>query len=244
MKDSVDSLNQRFQGSRDIHAFMDYFLNQCGLKLGLASSMGAEDQVLTDLIAKVNPQTKVFTLDTGRLPKETYELIEQTRSYYPEINLQSYLPCPEKIEKMVTERGKNLFYDSIENRKLCCYYRKVEPLQRALRGLDGWITGMRREQSVTRQQIRLVEFDEDNHILKINPLANWIEAEVWTYIRQNQVPYNKLHDANYASIGCAPCTRAVPADGSVRDGRWWWENPEHKECGLHQRNREVSLAEA
>jgi phosphoadenosine phosphosulfate reductase len=244
MKKSVDRLNQRFQSSHDVHVVLDYFLNHFGQKLGFASSMGAEDQVLTDFIAKINPQTKVFTLDTGRLPKETHELIDQTRSHYPELNLQSYFPRPENIEKMVAEKGLNLFYDSVENRKLCCYYRKVEPLQRALSGLDGWITGLRREQSESRSQTRLVEFDEDNGILKINPLIYWTEEDVWKYIRQNKVPYNRLHNANYSSIGCAPCTRAVPKDGSVRDGRWWWESTEHKECGLHRNNREVSLEEA
>ncbi len=244
MKKYVDRLSQRFHGSRDVHVVLDYFLNHFGHKVGFASSMGAEDQVLTDFIAKINPQTKVFTLDTGRLPEETYELIDQTRSRYSELNLQIYFPRHENIEKMVAEKGLNLFYESIENRKLCCYYRKVEPLQRALSGLDGWITGLRREQSVTRWQTRLVEFDEDNGILKINPLIYWTEDDVWKYIRQNRVPYNKLHNANYSSIGCAPCTRAVPKGGSVRDGRWWWENSGHKECGLHRSNREVFFEEA
>lgn len=184
MKEYVDGLNQRFQGSHDVHAVLDYFLNHFGQKLGFASSMGAEDQVLTDFIAKIKPKTKVFTLDTGRLPKETYELIDQTQRQYPELNLESYFPRPENIEKMVSDNGPDLFYDSVESRKLCCYYRKVEPLPHALSGLGGWITGLRREQSELRRQTRLVEFDEDNGILKINPLIHWTEEDVWKYIRQ------------------------------------------------------------
>ncbi len=241
MKNQVDRLNQQFQDARDVQAVLDYFLNHFSGKIGFASSMGAEDQVLTDLIQKTNSQTKVFTLDTGRLPDETYDLIDQTRNRYPDLRLQVYFPRPDNVEMMVAEKGVNLFYESIADRKLCCFYRKVEPLRRALQGLDGWITGLRREQSVTRQQLKLVEFDEDNALLKINPLIHWTEDEVWKYLRQNRVPYNRLHDSNYSSIGCAPCTRAVPQGGALRDGRWWWENPEHKECGLHRKNQELTL---
>jgi phosphoadenosine phosphosulfate reductase len=136
---------------------------------------------------------------------------------------------------MVNENGINLFYESIENRKLCCFNRKIEPLKRALRDVDGWVTGLRREQSVTRESMRLVEWDSTFEILKFNPLINFTEKDVWDYIKSNKVPYNKLHDKNYPSIGCAPCTRAIKEGEDIRAGRWWWESPEHKECGLHKR---------
>ena len=189
--------------------------------------------VLIDMWAKINPGGKVFTLDTGRLPQETYEVMEEIRKKYP-ITLEYYFPDKEDVEKMLREHGPNLFYKSVELRKLCCYVRKVKPLARALAGKEAWITGLRREQAVTRKSIRKVEIDEvHGNIVKINPLADWTEEMVWEYIRKNEVPYNKLHYKNFPSIGCAPCTRAVKPGEDIRAGRWWWELPEHKECGLH-----------
>ncbi len=197
--------------------------------------MGAEDQVLTHMIVSIDPNVKIFTLDTGRLFQETYDLIDRTNSRY-KIKIQPYFPEAQKVEKMVHDKGVNLFYESIENRKFCCYLRKIEPLQRALKGCDMWITGLRKEQSVTRQNNELVEIDENNTgKLKLNPLISWTSDMVWDYIKVNNVPYNVLHDKGFPSIGCLPCTRAIQPGEDIRAGRWWWEQPENKECGLHEK---------
>ncbi|MEK6646498.1 MAG: phosphoadenylyl-sulfate reductase [Candidatus Firestonebacteria bacterium] len=202
-------------------------------KVALASSFGAEDVVLTDMMVKINPSARIFTLDTGRLPQETYEVFEKTREKY-KVNIEVYCPDTASLEKMTEEYGPDLFYKSIENRKLCCTKRKIEPLNRSLSKLDAWICGLRREQSVTRTKVEKVELDvSHNNMAKINPLADWTEKQVWDYIKANDVPYNALHNKNYPSIGCAPCTRAVKPGEDVRAGRWWWESPEQKECGLH-----------
>jgi phosphoadenosine phosphosulfate reductase len=200
--------------------------------IALASSFGAEDVVLIDMIVEIDPKAKIFTLDTGRLNEETYDVMERVRRKY-KISIESYFPDAAKVEALERAKGFYSFRDSIENRKECCGIRKVEPLQRALKNLEGWITGLRREQAVTRTTLEKVEWDAAHGILKFNPLADWTEKQVWEYIKANGVPYNKLHDAGYPSIGCAPCTRAVKPGEDVRAGRWWWENPEHKECGLH-----------
>lgn len=203
-------------------------------RVAIASSFGTEDMVLIDMAAKLNPSVRIFTIDTGRLPQETYDLIEDTIKKYG-ISIEAYFPDTDKTERLLREHGPNLFYESVELRQLCCHVRKVEPLKRALRSLDAWICGLRREQSVTRKDVRKVEIDEANGgIVKINPLAEWSNDEVWEYIRNYGVPYNKLHDEGYPSIGCAPCTRAVAPGEDIRAGRWWWENPEDKECGLHK----------
>ncbi|MDI6783948.1 MAG: phosphoadenylyl-sulfate reductase, partial [bacterium] len=198
-------------------------------------SFGAEDMVLTDMLLKINPQARIFTLDTGRLPQETYAVIEQIREKYAAI-IEVYFPNTASVEKMENKHGPNLFYKSIDFRKLCCNIRKIEPLNRALAGLDAWICGLRKEQAVTRTEIKKVEVDEShNGIVKINPLADWTEAQVWEYIKHHNVPYNRLHDQGYPSIGCAPCTRAIKPGEDLRAGRWWWETPEQKECGLHRK---------
>lgn len=197
-----------------------------------ASSLGAEDMVLTDLIARHRPDIRVFSLDTGRLPKETYDLIQEVEQRYA-IPLQVYFPDSALVEEYVAQHGINGFYDSVENRKGCCYVRKVEPLRRALKGADAWITGMRRDQAVTRGTLEVSSFDADNGLQKFNPLLDWSHNDVWAYIRQHDVPYNKLHDQFYPSLGCAPCTRSITPGEDIRAGRWWWENPESKECGLH-----------
>ncbi|MBI2981680.1 MAG: phosphoadenylyl-sulfate reductase [Deltaproteobacteria bacterium] len=202
-------------------------------RIALASSFGAEDVVLIDLLVKINPKARIFTLDTGRLNPETYDVMDRVRERYG-IKLEVMFPKWDTVEAMVREKGMNLFYGSIENRKECCGLRKVEPLNRALKGLDAWITGLRREQSVTRTAVSKIEIDEaHNKIVKVNPIADWTQGEVWGYIKKHAVPYNRLHDQGYPSIGCAPCTRAVKPGEDERAGRWWWENPESKECGLH-----------
>lgn len=197
-----------------------------------SSSMGAEDQVITAMIAGITPAIPVFTLDTGRLFPETYDLIENTNVRY-QLKIDILFPEYQQVEKMVKEKGINLFYHSVENRKQCCHIRKMEPLHRALKGVKAWITGIRKEQSVTRTGIQVVEWDEGNGLVKINPLANWTEEEVWNYIHKEKVPYHALHDHGFPSIGCQPCTRAILKGEDVRAGRWWWENPDSRECGLH-----------
>lgn len=197
-----------------------------------ANSLGAEDMVLTDLIARHYPDIAMFTLDTGRLPQETYDLIQAVRDRYG-VPVQVYFPDAAAVESYVAQSGPNGFYQSVELRKRCCFIRKVEPLRRALAGKRAWITGMRREQAVTRDSLVVSSFDDENNLQKFNPLCEWGYAEVWTYLKQHNVPYNKLHERFYPSIGCAPCTRAITPGEDARSGRWWWENPESKECGLH-----------
>ncbi|HJX72436.1 MAG TPA: phosphoadenylyl-sulfate reductase [Bacteroidales bacterium] len=216
-----------------------YFLDKYKGKVVLGSSLSAEDQVLTDMIVKIDKNAKIFTLDTGRLFPETYELIEKTNRTY-DINIGVYFPDTEKVEKMVKEKGINLFYKSVENRKLCCYIRKIEPSKRALHGMRVWTTGIRKDQTVSRFFNKHVEWDDENNLLKINPLLNWTEKQVWEYIKSNQVPYNELHDKGFPSIGCMPCTRAVKPGEDARSGRWWWEDAGPKECGLHNRKRDYS----
>jgi phosphoadenosine phosphosulfate reductase len=200
-----------------------------------ASSLGAEDMVLTDLIVREGLPIGIFSLDTGRLPAETHDLIATVRRHYG-LTLRLYYPRHDLVEAWTSENGINAFYESVELRKGCCHVRKVEPLQRALAGQRAWITGMRAQQASTRDGLPLRSVDTANGGLeKFNPLAEWSESEVWAYIRQHGVPYNALHDRFYPSIGCAPCTRAVTPGEDVRAGRWWWENPESKECGLHLR---------
>jgi phosphoadenosine phosphosulfate reductase len=197
-----------------------------------ASSLGAEDMVLTDLIDKHALNIEVFSLDTGRLPQETYTLMQAVSERYT-TPLKVYFPDPTSVERYVTESGVNGFYGSVDARKACCFARKVEPLRRALKGRGAWITGLRRDQAVTRGSLDVSSFDADFGLQKFNPLLEWSHKEVWAYIRQHDVPYNKLHDQFYPSLGCAPCTRSVTPGEDIRAGRWWWENPDSKECGLH-----------
>ncbi len=197
-----------------------------------ANSLGAEDMLLTDLIVNEKFDIEIFSLDTGRLPLETYDLIAEVKKHYG-LALKLYYPRHDLVETYTRDNGINAFYESVELRKGCCYVRKVEPLQRALAGKKAWITGMRAQQSATRDGLPVRAFDEGNGLEKFNPLADWSEKEVWAYLKLNKVPYNALHDKFYPSIGCAPCTRSVTPGEDVRSGRWWWENPESKECGLH-----------
>jgi len=201
----------------------------------LSCSFGAEDVVLLDMIARAGLTIKAFVLDTGRLHEETYDVMERCRQRYG-IVFKVYTPQTEPLQKLLKEKGPRSFLESVENRKECCEIRKVEPLKRALYGKWAWITGLRRAQAVTRLNLQKVEIDEAHgRILKLSPLAEWTEEQVWDYIRANEVPYNALHDRGFPSIGCAPCTRAIQPGEDVRAGRWWWELPEHKECGLHTR---------
>jgi phosphoadenosine phosphosulfate reductase len=202
-------------------------------RIGFANSFGAEDMVLTDLIARHAPGIEVFSLDTGRLHQETYDLMKATTDRYG-IRIQVYFPRHDLLERHLTEHGPNAFYDSVEQRKACCNVRKVEPLQRALSGRKAWVTGLRREQAPTRKDLSVSSWDADNGLQKLNPLLDWSLIDVWSYLREHQVPYNALHDAHFPSIGCAPCTRAVAAGEDIRAGRWWWESPDTKECGLHK----------
>lgn len=230
---TIAQFNQQFAG-KSPKFVLTYFLHAYSGRIALSSSLSIEDQMLTDLIANIAPATRIFTLDTGRLFPETYSLIERTRMKYP-ITLEVFFPDAAEVENMVRENGINLFYESAELRKKCCQVRKIHPLKRAFQGLEVWICGLRREQSVTRQDMQLIEWDASNGLIKLNPLIDYTEAQVWEYIKKNQVPYNKLHDRGFPSIGCQPCTRAVEPGEDVRAGRWWWENPEQKECGLHKR---------
>lgn len=203
-----------------------------GLKFAFSSSLSWEDQVLTHAIYSQELPIRVFTLDTGRLFPETYSVIEATRQRYQK-ELEVYFPEYRTVEQLLTRKGPISFYESLENRKECCFIRKVEPLNRALKGVDVWITGLRADHSENRSGLELVEWDEQRQIVKINPLANWSLDEVKAYIRQYNIPYNSLQDRGFVSLGCQPCTRAIKKGESFRAGRWWWEDNSKKECGLH-----------
>lgn len=197
-----------------------------------STSLGQEDQVLTEAIAKNNLPVKIFTLDTGRLFYEHYDLLEKTNARY-KTNIQVYFPDAADVEAFVNEKGINGFYESVENRKACCFVRKVKPLNRALQGAKVWITGLRAEQSANRHNMKIIEWDEEKQLYKFNPLIHWSYEQMLTYIKDNNIPYNPLHDKGFISIGCAPCTRAIEPGEDPRAGRWWWEASK-KECGLHQ----------
>ncbi|MBA4299485.1 phosphoadenosine phosphosulfate reductase [Algoriphagus alkaliphilus] len=202
-------------------------------KVVFSTSLGQEDQVITQLIASQNLPIQIFSLDTGRLFPETLELLSRTESKY-KTRIKVYYPETSSVEKLVDEIGINGFYDSVENRKSCCFVRKVEPLKRALAGNQVWITGLRAEQSANRSDMKHIEWDEGNQIIKYNPLLNWTFDQMIGYINEHRIPYNPLHDQGFVSIGCAPCTRAILPGEDARAGRWWWEDSK-KECGLHSR---------
>jgi len=230
-EEQINQLNSSLSGQAPA-IILSEVLKIFGNKIGFSSSLGAEDQVITEMLAGIDKNVNIFTLDTGRMFPETYEVLHRTTNRYG-LNIRVMFPDAGQVEKMVNSKGINLFYESIENRKLCCHIRKIEPLQRALKGLDAWITGLRRQQSVTRHEMKLVEWDQTNALIKINPLVEWSDEQVWNYIKERNIPYNKLHDQGFPSIGCQPCTRAIEAGEDIRAGRWWWELPENKECGLH-----------
>jgi phosphoadenosine phosphosulfate reductase len=212
---------------------VSFFLENYKGDIVFSTGLGAEGQVITDMIVKKDKEAvKFVTLDTGRLFPETYTLIDKTNKQY-DIKMNVYFPDYKQVEKMVKEKGINLFYESVANRKQCCYLRKVEPLKRATKGYKIWIAGLRREQSITRLNLQPVQWDDAYKVIKVHPLYDWSEQDVWNYIKEHDVPYNELHDKGYPSIGCEPCTRAVKPGEDIRAGRWWWEEPEKKECGLH-----------
>jgi len=234
MQDKIAGLNLKF---REVPAeeMLKWFVANFKGTTSFSTSLGSEDQVITHMLAMIPEPVKVFTLDTGRLFQETYDLLDITQKKY-DLRIDVYFPDHPRVEEMVRTKGINLFYDSIENRRLCCHIRKIEPLKRALEGMDVWITGMRKGQSVTRSRASLIEWDSDYKVIKVNPLIDWTHDMVWQYIQEHKIPVNELHAKGYPSIGCLPCTRAIRPGEDVRSGRWWWELPEFKECGLHNKH--------
>lgn len=229
----INELNRKLEGGTAEHCLQEVLGFFKG-KIRFSSSLGAEDQVITALLASIDKQVEIFTLDTGRMFPETYDVLHRTTNRYG-VSINVCFPDAGEVQEMVNSKGINLFYESIENRKLCCQVRKINPLKKALEGADAWITGLRRQQSVTRTGMRMIEWDENHQLIKVNPLIDWTDQQVWDYIHEHNVPYNKLHDQGYPSIGCQPCTRAVLEGEDIRAGRWWWELPDSKECGLHKK---------
>lgn len=229
-QEQVDELNAKITTAEDA---LQWASDNLHPKVAKASSFGAEDTVIMDLMIKTNPDFRFFTLDTGRLPQETYDIMDIVRKKY-NISIEVLFPDAKEVEEMVNAKGLNLFYDSVENRKLCCEIRKVHPMNKMLDTLDGWITGLRRKQTKIREDVTIFQLDTSHGgILKINPIIDWSWDQVQEYIKKNDLPYNSLLDKGYPSIGCEPCTRPIKPGEDLRAGRWWWEQGEHKECGLH-----------
>lgn len=213
---------------------IDWALDALGDRVVIVTALQADGMVVLDMAAQVKPDIKVITVDTGRLPQETYDFIDQVRAHYPLSQWQVLSPEAAEIEAMVHRRGVNLFRNSVPERMLCCQIRKVRPLVKALQGFDGWFTGLRRDQWASRAAIKKVELDHDHEgIVKINALADWEHDEVWDYIREHEVPVHPLYEKGYTSFGCAPCTRPIQPGEDDRAGRWWWETGAPKECGIH-----------
>lgn len=230
----LDSVNALFEAESPL-ALLSWASQVFPGGLMFACSFGAEDVVLLDIIGRRHLPITPFVLDTGRLHQETYDVMERCSRRYG-LEFEVFAPDADRLQHLIRSKGPNSFRESVENRKECCGIRKVEPLNRALSQAQAWVTGLRREQSVTRHGLEKLELDEDhNGILKLNPLADWSENQVWAAIKEFDIPYNALHDLGFPSIGCVPCTRAIAPGEDIRAGRWWWENPEHKECGLHLR---------
>ena len=228
--DQIQQLNENLKTPQEV---LKWSLDNLHPRIALASSFGAEDVVVIDMMMKINPKARIFTLDTGRLNQETYDVMDEIRKKY-DINIEVMFPDQNEVEQMVRVNGLNLFYHSIGNRKLCCGIRKVHPLNKMLSTLDGWITGLRADQTEVRLNANKIEIDEQhNGIIKINPIIEWTWEQTWDYIKKNNIPYNKLHDNGFPSIGCEPCTRAIKPGEPLRAGRWWWESDSQKECGLH-----------
>lgn len=237
-KSKINLLQTDFE-NKSAEEILEWALKEFGIpNVALASSFSIEDQVITDMLLKLDKHAQIFTLDTGRLPQSTYDVVELTRRKYG-VSIEMLTPDSKHLEKMLKKNGPNLFFESVEKRKQCCHIRKVEPLKKKLSTLKVWITGLRREQSVNRSDVKFIEWDEVFGLIKINPLADWEEIDVWDYIKANRVPYNKLYDCGYSSIGCAPCSRPIKKGDDVRAGRWWWESTEKKECGLHIKDGEL-----
>ena len=230
-KDSIPQLLHQLNG-RSVGEFIQLLTNQYPDQVTFSSSFSFEDQVITNEICNNQLPVKIFTLDTGRMFAETYSVWNSTNEKY-NTKIKAYYPNQDTLENLVAERGPNSFYETIQNRKDCCFIRKVEPLKRALAGNAIWITGLRAEHSPDRHDLPIIEWDESNQIIKYHPILNWSTADVKEYITKQHVPYNPLHDKGFVSIGCAPCTRAVKLGEDFRAGRWWWEDADKKECGLH-----------
>jgi phosphoadenosine phosphosulfate reductase len=228
--EQIQQLNEKLKTPQDV---LKWALDNLHPKLAMASSFGAEDVVVIDMMMKINPKARVFTLDTGRLNQETYDVMDEIRNKY-NMNIEVMFPDSNEVEQMVRVNGMNLFYQSMGNRKLCCGIRKVHPLKKMLSSIDGWITGLRADQTEVRSSVHRIEIDpQHNGIIKVNPIIEWTWEQTWDYIKNNNIPYNKLHDKGYPSIGCEPCTRAIKPGEPLRAGRWWWETDPQKECGLH-----------
>lgn len=229
---NIKQLNDEF-GNKSPQDILKWCVDELHPNIALATSFQAQGMVLIDMLMKINNDARIFTVDTGRLNQETYEVLDEVRNKYSN-NVEVLFPDFKEVEKMVSEKGINLFYKGVENRILCCRIRKTNPLNRYLKTLDGWITSIRREQTDTRSSAQKFEIDTmHNGILKVNPIVDWNEDMIWDYLKSNKVPYNKLHDMGYPSIGCEPCTRAVKEGEDPRAGRWWWESDSNKECGIH-----------
>ena len=234
MAADVAILQEKTEGMTP-HQIIEWAIETFGTdKLVQSSSLGLEDMVISDMLRTLSSEVEIFTLDTGRLFQESYDLLEQARLKW-KTPFRVYCPDARAVEGLMEAKGPNSFYYSLENRKECCRIRKIEPLRRALSGRGAWICGLRRDQSVTRQGVQAVEWDDTFGLLKINPLVDWSEKDCKNYISKSSVPVHALHKKGYPSIGCAPCTRAVAEGEDIRAGRWWWENPESKECGLHRK---------
>ncbi|WP_159638611.1 phosphoadenylyl-sulfate reductase [Sphingobacterium composti Ten et al. 2007 non Yoo et al. 2007] len=227
----IDYLRASLQ-DLDAKQIVQYITDNYGSRAVFSTSFGIEDQVLTHLIAEVGAKVDVFTLETGRLFPETYYVWNRTLERY-KLPIKAYYPQAILVEEMVTKKGPSSFYESVENRKECCFIRKIEPLKRAIQGYEIWITGIRAEQSANREDMDFIEWDEGNQIIKIHPLFHWTLNDVESHLKEFNVPYNPLHDKGFPSIGCQPCTRAVAPGEDFRAGRWWWEDKSKKECGLH-----------
>jgi len=230
----LEKLNAEYAGKHP-EDIIKYAVENIGIeKIALASSLSIEDQVLTDILLKINPNARIFFLDTGRHFQKTYDVMEETMNRY-HFRYEIYAPDNRELEAAISEHGPNFFYESVELRKKCCRIRKVNPLKRVLSTVDGWICGLRREQSLTRRELNIFEWDSIHSVYKINPIVFWSEEQVWSYIKKHNIPYNYLYEIGFTSIGCQPCTRAVQPGEDIRSGRWWWEAPDKKECGLHFR---------
>jgi phosphoadenosine phosphosulfate reductase len=222
-----------YTGSDDADAVLRWGLSEYSPDVALACSFSLEDLCALHLMKQVRDDVRVFALDTGRLNEETYECADRVARKLA-VEIEWFFPRHDAVQALVREKGTYSFRESVENRHECCHIRKVEPLGRALKDLQAWITGQRRAQGMTRSETAVVEIDAAHGgMIKLNPLATWSDAEIWDYVRKHKLPYNRLHDVGYPSIGCAPCTRAIKEGEESRAGRWWWENPDQKECGLH-----------
>jgi thioredoxin-dependent adenylylsulfate APS reductase len=226
-------LSIEFEGEEP-QALIEWGVERFGSGIAISTSFQIDSVALIDMAYEVDPEIKVFSVDTGRLPAETLELADRLRARYPGLQLELVEPSPDEVERMTGKHGVDLFTTSVDLRLLCCNVRKVRPLTKHLHSLDAWITGLRRDQWASRTNIRKIEIDHDHGaIVKLNPLAEWTEEEVWDYVREREVPYHSLYDKGYRSIGCAPCTRAIKPEEPSRAGRWWWESNAPKECGIH-----------